>query len=202
MSMSSRLDCIHPWRLLSQLKYPCRVLDHITKIHHPILDRLISTFTATPHFMGNGFFNDGWGDLSIVQEYHTLLSHTKEDVPYLQKVLWNKKQVWNKKRTMVGWDASFETPLLELKKQLPIESQQCHFQMIVPAAWQQEDDTTKKIPDGNRDRPLVVFLPGTGEQGFVHRRYTLAKPLAEKGIGSVVRKDIILWTFEELSVQF
>lgn len=35
---------------------------------------------------------------------------------------------------------------------------------------------------------VLVILPGTGEQGYIHRRNTLALPLAEKGIACMVSR--------------
>jgi hypothetical protein len=39
----------------------------------------------------------------------------------------------------------------------------------------------------NGDAVDVVLLPGTGEHGFLHRRTSVAIPLAKQGIATLVR---------------
>eukprot|EP01029_Cantina_marsupialis_P016746 TRINITY_DN3746_c1_g1_i2.p1 TRINITY_DN3746_c1_g1~~TRINITY_DN3746_c1_g1_i2.p1 ORF type:complete len:669 (+),score=172.77 TRINITY_DN3746_c1_g1_i2:227-2008(+) len=92
--------------------------------------------------------------------------------------------------------------------QLPKESHKVFFELISPKTSQlphhwvsssKAQEIMKRVNSRNKDSvnsnvsnngsglgPAVVILPGTGESGYTRRRASLALPLSEKGITSII----------------
>lgn len=185
------MERFHPWQLVSSLKYPCRILDSYTHKHHRLLDRIIAGLTGHPLIFGKGFFQDGWGDISIVNDFQKYLEDKSKvhDTVALDHTLFEWSTPRNLTSHAVSRSASFPTPAIDLNLHpfLPPESHKCHIELVLPRSWKSSAEQPIPYAIDPINQPLVVLLPGTGEQGCVHRRTSLAIPLAEKGIASMVR---------------
>ena len=182
---------IHPWELIrSSLKYPCLALDSVTRVHHRLLDKVIAGITTHPWIFGAGFFADGWGDVSIVRDFQSYLndeSSLYNTIPLeSNSIQWETQSTFLSSHDAMMWRGAFPTPLtaLSLEHILPVQSHTCYIEVVRPKCWGQ---LKEPIPDGQSQHPIVVLLPGTGDQGFVHRRNSIALPLAGQGVGSIVR---------------
>ncbi|CEG44293.1 Uncharacterized conserved protein [Plasmopara halstedii] len=176
---------MHPWGLLAALlRSPSRLLDGVTVSHHRYLDRIAASITQNPVLFPNGFFSDGWGDLNTFQRIRELLQTRRmSDVVMLKdgELAWGKvKKLLNAKVSIR--EGKFRSTLEDAKQLLPVESQDALCELVTPLEWIQDES----IPQGGRDRPLVVLLPGTGEHGFLHRRTSVAIPLARHGIACLI----------------
>lgn len=129
------------------------------------------------------FFGSGWGDQSVLKAL-TEFSHTMKDANACMGPV--SKHFDEKRMTIVEdknskyfrtYTGSFTSPMNDLFPDLlPVESQTCHFKMILPKKW---DDEAKK-------RICLLYAP-TGDHGYGRREFQIAKPLAkEYNIGSVI----------------
>ncbi|KAL3672741.1 hypothetical protein V7S43_002033 [Phytophthora oleae] len=177
---------LHPWGLLAALlRSPSRLLDGVTASHHRYLDRAAAAVTQNPVLFPNGFFSDGWGDLNTPERLRELLqSRRMNEVVALQAGEPNWGQVRELSVANVALrEGKFRSTLGNAQKLLPEESLDAFCELVTPLEWEQED---KDIPQGRKDRPLVVLLPGTGEHGFLHRRTSIAIPLAKQGVATLI----------------
>ncbi|DAZ99848.1 TPA: hypothetical protein N0F65_008591 [Lagenidium giganteum] len=179
---------LHPWGLLAAVfRTPTRWLDRVTRHHHRYLDRVTATMTQNSLLFPNGFFCDGWGDLNTpVRLRKVLQSHRMRDVNELaaDSITWQPKRVLATAGVCIQ-EGSFPTTLPNAKQYLPDRSLDAYCELVTPLGWH-EDTESNKLPTGAADRPLVVLLPGTGEHGFLHRRTSLAIPLARKGVATLI----------------
>ncbi|OWZ20988.1 hypothetical protein PHMEG_0004535 [Phytophthora megakarya] len=180
------LLALHPWGLLALLlRSPSRLLDGVTASHHRYLDRAAAAVTQNPVLFPNGFFSDGWGDLNTPQRIRELLQGRRmSEVVKLQ----SGEPKWGNARELAVAkvalrEGKFASTLDDAQQLLPQESLDAFCELVTPLEWERED---KEIPQGNNNRPLVVLLPGTGEHGFLHRRTSIAIPLAKQGIATLI----------------
>ncbi|CAH0480079.1 unnamed protein product [Peronospora belbahrii] len=182
----SRILALHPWGLLaSLLRIPSRLLDEVTTCHHRYLDRAAAAVTQNPVLFPNGFFSDGWGDLTTPTRIQELLqSQRMNQVVLLQQdeLNWGKVNELTVAKVALR-QGTFKSTLLNAKQFLPVESLDGFCELITPLKWERKD---AQIPQGTKDRPLVVLLPGTGEHGFLHRRTSVAIPLAKQGVATLI----------------
>lgn len=172
---------LHPWGLLAALlRSPIRLLDGVTASHHRLIDRVTARVTQNPVLFPNGFFCDGWGDLSTPTRLHAVLqSHRMRDINELTEkdMHWSPQRTLKKARVSVQ-EAKFKTTLPNAKEFLPEVSLDAYCELVTPLEWQE----TATL----RSKTLVVLLPGTGEHGFLHRRSSLAIPLAQRGVATLI----------------
>ncbi len=149
------------------------------------------------------FFQSGWGDKEGL--YYLLANHPTEihlrpvrDI----EVIW-KSEI--KEKDFIIKEGSFKSPFVFEYKlgreckiiELPEEAKQAYVQMILPK-------------DHNSNTPLAIHFAATGDEGFTRRRISMAIPLIQKGIGSVLlenpfygrrrpkdQKGVVLKTFTE-----
>ncbi|KAG1706925.1 hypothetical protein DVH05_027775 [Phytophthora capsici] len=177
---------LHPWGLLAALlRSPSRLLDGVTACHHRYLDRAAAAVTQNPVLFPNGFFSDGWGDLNTPKRLRELLqSRRMNEVVALQEEELDWGQVRELSVAKVALrEGKFRSTLGNAQQLLPEESLDAFCELVTPLEWEQE---SKGIPQGRKDRPLVVLLPGTGEHGFLHRRTSIAIPLAKQGVATLI----------------
>ncbi|CAI5708398.1 hypothetical protein KXD40_004915 [Peronospora effusa] len=181
-----RLLALHPWGLVAiLLRSPSRLLDEVTTCHHRYLDRAAAAVTQNPVLFPNGFFSEGWGDLNTPQRIRNVLqSQRMNHVVTLQQddVKWGQVRDMAIAKVALR-EGTFKSTLTNAEQLLPKESLDAFCELITPLEWEQED---AEIPQGLTDRPLVVLLPGTGEHGFLHRRTSIAIPLAKKGVATLI----------------
>uniref|UniRef100_A0AAV1UTA7 AB hydrolase-1 domain-containing protein n=1 Tax=Peronospora matthiolae TaxID=2874970 RepID=A0AAV1UTA7_9STRA len=177
---------LHPWRLLAALlRSPSRVLDGVTASHHRYLDRATAAVTQNPALFPNGFFSEGWGDLSTPQRIRDLLhSRRINEVVRLRE----GELTWGTVRRLaiaevVRREGHFQSTLANAEQMLPKESLNAFCELVTPLEWERKNAT---IPQGTNNRPLVLLLPGTGEHGFLHRRTSVAIPLAKRGLATLI----------------
>ncbi|TDH72305.1 hypothetical protein CCR75_000758 [Bremia lactucae] len=176
----------HPWGLLAALiRSPSRLLDGVTASHHRFLDRAAASVTQNPMLFPNGFFSDGWGDLNTPTRILELVqSRRMSDVVELQEehLMWDSVQKLSvaKVALRVG---KFQSTLDNAQQLLPKASLDAFCELVTPLEWEGQ---AKGIPQGRLDRPLVLLLPGTGEHGFLHRRTSVAIPLAKQGVATLI----------------
>ncbi|POM73828.1 Hypothetical protein PHPALM_9289 [Phytophthora palmivora] len=177
---------LHPWGLLAALlRSPSRLLDGVTASHHRYLDRAAAAVTQNPVLFPNGFFSDGWGDLNTPKRIRELLqSRRMNEVVKLQDGEPNWSNVRELSVAKVALrEGKFASTMDDAQQLLPTESLDAFCELVTPLEWERED---KGIPQGSNDRPLVVLLPGTGEHGFLHRRTSIAIPLAKLGVATLI----------------
>ncbi|KAF1323121.1 hypothetical protein FI667_g10862, partial [Globisporangium splendens] len=177
----------HPWGLLALLlRSPSRLLDGLTSAHHRYLDRVTATLTQNPVLFPNGFFCDGWGDINTPKRVQELLqSNRMSEVNELRPgdLVWTKRQLLKRARVCVQ-EGAFPSTLPNAKEFLPTASLKAYCELVTPMDWENGDNETPV--NGSKDRPLVVLLPGTGEHGFLHRRTSIAIPLARQGVATLI----------------
>ncbi|RLN93932.1 hypothetical protein BBJ28_00005360 [Nothophytophthora sp. Chile5] len=182
----------HPWGLLAALlRSPSRLLDGVTASHHRYLDRVAAAVTQNPVLFPHGFFSDGWGDLGTPQRIRELLqSHRMSEVASLRtgEPHWKRVRELPVARVSLR-EGQFRSTLSNAKQLLPAESLDAFCELVTPLDWESEasseGEEAAHIPKGRPDRPLVVLLPGTGEHGYLHRRTSIAIPLAKEGIATL-----------------
>jgi len=129
-------------------------------------------------------FKAGWGDQQVLNDL-TEFSVTMKNANTCMHPVSNhfnvnqmnivKDKTDNKNfRTYTG---SFESPMNSLYPGLlPLESQTCHFKMILPKKWDNE----------NKKRICLHYAP-TGDHGYYRRDSFLAQPLAKDyNMGSII----------------
>ncbi|KAG6595726.1 uncharacterized protein IUM83_19413 [Phytophthora cinnamomi] len=177
---------LHPWGLLAALlRSPSRLLDGITASHHRYLDRAAAAVTQNPVLFPNGFFSDGWGDLNTPKRIRELLqSRRMSDVVALKEgePNWGKTRQLSVAKVALR-EGRFRSTLGNAQQLLPEESLDAFCELVTPLDWEREDG---RVPHGEQERPLVVLLPGTGEHGFLHRRTSIAIPLAKQGVATLI----------------
>ncbi|KAG2784008.1 hypothetical protein PC129_g5838 [Phytophthora cactorum] len=177
---------LHPWGLLAALlRSPSRLLDGVTASHHRYLDRAAAAVTQNPVLFPNGFFSDGWGDLNTPKRIRELLqSRRMSDVGTLKdgEPNWGSVRKLSVAKVALR-EGKFRSTLDNAQQLLPEESLDAFCELVTPLEWEREN---KGIPQGRKDWPLVVLLPGTGEHGFLHRRTSIAIPLAKQGVATLI----------------
>ncbi|KAE9023344.1 hypothetical protein PR002_g11740 [Phytophthora rubi] len=180
------IPLLHPWRLLAALlRSPSRLLDGVTASHHRYLDRAAAAVTQNPVLFPNGFFSDGWGDLNTPKRIRELLqSRRMSDVVALAEgePNWGKVRQLSVARVALR-EGRFRSTLGNAQQLLPEQSLDAFCELVTPLDWEREGGG---VPHGGEDIPLVVLLPGTGEHGFLHRRTSVAIPLAKKGVATLI----------------
>ena len=111
------------------------------------------------------FFNNGCGDYEYLQE----LIDIYNAIASLKKI----ELKWQDSKTLLGIEMANGTFVSSAHKFLPSESKIAYVRKIMPVG-------------ANKDTPVVVHFPGTGDEGFKRREFFLAVPLAKKGIGSII----------------
>ena len=131
----------------------------------------------------SSFFSKGWGDVKV---YERLLEARKvvSDRTKVNALIPSDYPVeltksWTKDACYIA-EGHFISPLAEFfPGLLPKESENAHFQIIVPKKW----------PKKGR-KPLCLHLAGTGDHYFWRRRNLMAKPLVkEHGIASILLEN-------------
>ena len=131
----------------------------------------------------SSFFSKGWGDVKV---YERLLEARKvvSDRTKVNALIPSDYPVeltksWTKDACYIA-EGHFVSPLAEFfPGLLPKESENAHFQIIVPKKW----------PKKGR-KPLCLHLAGTGDHYFWRRRNLMAKPLVkEHGIASILLEN-------------
>jgi hypothetical protein len=128
-----------------------------------LLDQLSSSISN--HFK---LFSDGIGD----REY-------LETIPELTKSITPIKEIeieWGVEKNLFiadKIDGIFESPYSEF---LPMETKTSHFSFIKPKNF-------------SKDTPIVLHLAATGEEGYLKRLYTMALPLVNYGIASILLEN-------------
>lgn len=145
----------HPWGLLALLlRSPSRLLDGLTSAHHRYLDRMTATLTQNPVLFPNGFFCDGWGDISTPKRVHELLqSNRMSEVNELapEDVMWSEKQLLRRGKVCIQ-EGTFKSTLPNAKELLPGASLDAFCELVTPMSWEHGTETPVH---GSRDRPLV-----------------------------------------------
>ncbi len=111
------------------------------------------------------FFSDGWGD---VESWRTRMKVGEVWGPDVAiAIRWGR---WRRTSSVWVRDGWFVSPVASI---LPVESQRCWLQMIVPR-------------DFDRRTPMCVQMAATGDEGFSRRRLAMGIPLAKRGMGSIL----------------
>ena len=168
---------IHSWSIaMWLLYYPVRYLDCIMSGHHRFLDRMIATLTHHRVFFPNGFFGDGWGDVTVSERIRTIVKSDEMRSIYRIKngIQWRSVKVLPSLNVQLQ-EGSFHTTLQE-DSALPECSRTAYFELVTPLCTD-----GKKMANA-----MVISLPGTGEHGYGHRRNTLAIPMALNGVSTLV----------------
>ncbi|XP_017003513.2 protein ABHD18 [Drosophila takahashii] len=129
------------------------------------------------------FFEKGWGkpeNLRRVFQFRKVISSRESCfklVPRDYPVEITKKEIYAESTLIEG---KFKTPLeLHLPGVVPKESQQAHFQLLIPNKWKNE-----------KHKPVCIHLAGTGDHFFWRRRNFIAKPLLkDANIGSIILEN-------------
>jgi hypothetical protein len=112
---------------------------------------------------------------------------------------------------MDAWsiEGSFQSPDLGVIANLPVESRQAHFRLIVPGSWGTPPPawgTLSRAPtrasppsvdalertwgvrrsDFSSSRAVAIVMAGTGEQGYLRRQHLIAEPLALMGVATIL----------------
>ena len=134
-------------------------------------------------FILSSFFSKGWGDIKV---YERLLEARKvvSDRTKCNDLISSHYPVeltksWTKDACYIA-EGNFTSPLTQyFPGLLPKESENAHFQVIIPKRWPQQGR-----------KPLCLHLAGTGDHHFWRRRNLMAKPLAkEYGIASILLEN-------------
>jgi hypothetical protein len=115
------------------------------------------------------FFKDGWGDLPRLRELQRTGDHPGP--PRIIEVRWEKTE---ENRTALLRRGAFTSPFTDLP--LPAESRTSFFELVLP-------------PEASRETPICLHFAATGDEGFARRRRTLALPLLQEGIGSLILEN-------------
>ncbi|XP_059611116.1 protein ABHD18 [Phlebotomus argentipes] len=129
------------------------------------------------------FFCKGWGkpeNLQRLFEFRKIISNREscsQLVPSNYPVEITKDEKTSECRVLEG---KFVTPFsLYLPGLVPEESQDAHFQVILPHKWNEE-----------RFKPMCIHLAGTGDHYYWKRRTLAAKPLLKEGnIGTIILEN-------------
>ncbi|TYZ69254.1 hypothetical protein PybrP1_000762 [[Pythium] brassicae (nom. inval.)] len=183
----AELALAHPWGLLAALlRAPSRLLDPLTSAHHRLADRATAALTQSPVLFPRGFFCDGWGDVATPRRVRELLQsqRMREVTPLAPAdVHWGAKQLLRAARVCLQ-QASFASTLPNAREFLPSASLDAFCELVTPLEWEEAagGQAGERPVQGSSSRPLV----GTGEHGFLHRRTSIAVPLARKGVATLI----------------
>lgn len=124
-----------------------------------------TVFKAIPKVQ---FFGEGWGDMSRAEQCRSRLH---DFVRTYQSAKQIPNVVMSSLYTVPGGtvhESSFQCVLGEF---LPDTSRTCDFELVVP---------------NGVVRACVLIMPGTGDQSYTFRRSSLAVPLLQHGIASII----------------
>ena len=176
-----------PWVLMDGVGAAWRAYDAAaadTTLHHELLDLVVASAKAKSILHPHGFWESGWGDTSLLPRYATELCSLSSvnAVPPINVVA--RRSEHGRAYASV-LDCSFVTP--SEQRALPPQSSTASFQLVLPTAWEREASALSSTQEElARHRPIVIILPGTGEQGFRRRRHYLSYPLAQLGVGTLI----------------
>lgn len=195
----SALDAA-PWTLVGGLRVPWAAYDHALGggrgEHHVYLDALVAQLKANGVFHPFQFYARGFGDDTVhLPRFARELPRLGSAPAAALEMTFAESTHGNGAAAVV--DAAFDTPAE--RALLPMQSSTAHVQFVVPTSWLREHprqppaaaagasaETRALEREMLRLRPVVVLLPGTGEQGFRRRRHCVAYPLAERGIATAI----------------
>ncbi|XP_054261067.1 protein ABHD18 isoform X3 [Macrosteles quadrilineatus] len=141
------------------------------------LDRLYRAILLSKYFV------KGWGDphgLKRLFEFRKVVSNRESCYNLVDKnypVHIDKDEEWSDCRVMEG---HFKSPFVHyLPGLLPEESENAHFQVILPKKW-----------TSNYYKPICLHMAGTGDHYYWRRRQVIAKPLLkEANISSILLEN-------------
>ena len=146
--------------------------------HHALLDHAVARIKSDLH--GFRFYEEGWGgqlpDL-LPSTARSLLAAAQSPTRAGQPAPLARLELMDSPHgsdSVLVAEGSFDSP--GDVRLLPSPSLRARFQVVAPAA----------AVRAGRPLPVVVLLPGTGEQGFRRRRHCVSYPLATAGIASVI----------------
>lgn len=114
-------------------------------------------------------FQKGWGDLQIIDE---IIAKSQRLTPPVDiEITIVRQSIVNNLRL---YECEFISPSL----QLPAESRTARFCVVLP------HDASSMF-----SHPVCISMPGSGEEGYARRIKTLAKPLAKKGVASIILEN-------------
>ena len=194
----SALDAA-PWTLVGGLRVPWAAYDQALGggrgEHHVYLDALVAQLKANGVFHPFQFYARGFGDTVHLPRFARELPRLGSAPAAALEMTFAESAHGNGAAAVV--DAAFNTPAE--RALLPMQSSTAHVQFVVPTSWLREHprqppaaaagasaETRALELEMLRLRPVVVLLPGTGEQGFRRRRHCVAYPLAERGIATAI----------------
>jgi hypothetical protein len=158
---------------------------------------LVAQIKANGVFHPYSFYSQGYGDTSLLPRLARELPRLGQTpVAPLDNLTLTSSD--HGRDTAVVLDAAFDSPAAD-RALLPPASRTAHAQLVVPSSWLADQQQQLPAPaaaggasaaavahEMRRLRPVVVLLPGTGEQGFRRRRHCVAYPLADMGIATVI----------------
>lgn len=116
-------------------------------------------------------FAHGWGDEETIEQ---LMKTSDEWQPPQEiDIEWLPER---RKRGMRIREGSFDSPISD--GTLPAESRRAYVCLVLP----------ESLPALNQS-PVCVLLAASGDEGFSRRLQTLAYPLAQRGIGSLILEN-------------
>ena len=115
------------------------------------------------------FFRDGWGNLDALERLKQTrileLEPKRLDISWLPPF---------SEKGLIRKDGSFSSPLPH--EFLPEEARTAHFRLNLPE-------------DHDRETPIVIVFPMTGDEGFELRERKISRPLLKKGIGTLLLEN-------------
>ena len=129
-----------------------------------VIDRIYGSIVNS-----TSFFQEGWGELS------ELLALDREGAKYRPPAEINV--AWNRDYRQRGFNVSLGSFRSPFKcSSFPARCRAAQIEAILPRGW-------------TRDTPVCIHFAATGDQGFGRRRKSMALPLAERGIGSLLLEN-------------
>lgn len=165
---------LKPWNWLEALRPGFRALNDFTTTYHGFIDNGINSLVHNSVFFPHPFFPDGFGDTSLQERFSRQIADAHHNVPPVSKIAPTMTHVPAPKGLTIH-AGSFESTLPPPLTDLPVESQMARFQFIQPEGWSKQDK-----------KAAVVLLPATGEFHYRRRQQTMAYPLAQSGIATII----------------
>lgn len=141
---------------------------------HSSLDLLMFSLTS-PLKQTRPFFHRGFGNPDTLRQLHTLRRERQAQAALLShrpRLEWRDEDAGRDVRVQY---LQFDSPAAHL---LPAESRRSTFMLVTPAAA-----ATAK---SNEPVPLVCLMPPTADFTFAARQHFLGRPLAQRGIASLI----------------
>lgn len=132
-----------------------------------VLDNVLSRLTAR-----TSFFEDGWGDRSVLERTRETGAFFGDHHPPIE-MTWGRERNFGRFTLRRG---TFTSPMAGGTAPFPVASHLAYVEQIMPRG-------------ATLATPVCLHFASTGDEGFARRRWSMAIPLAKRGIGALILEN-------------